>query len=250
MRTKVDPHQVHFPGTNAPPISLPRSLAHPSRLPPGALQQQQQQHLQQQQHQASRPTYTNPGQMHVIQQQQLQDQLQARGPTPNSGMPPGGMRLSLQQQQQQQQQHQQHQQMQQQQQFHPPPPPSTPGPQQMHSQYPQSQPPTPQQQQNQYAPNSQQPPGPQSYQQQQGYHQPSRPSSAQSSPHLAHTPHPFANKPPGPNGGGPNGQLQGRDPNHGMQISPAFMQALATIGLGGRDPESLSAEEHVSFFSI
>ncbi|GAA6012346.1 hypothetical protein JCM11491_007103 [Sporobolomyces phaffii] len=204
MRAKRDPLVVQFNGPNAPgPMTLPRSLAHPPRPnstnpPPHAR--------------------TNYSQMHVLEQQELQNQMQQRGrvqqmvqggPRP-AGMPqqpptPGGSGPSyapspVPQQQQQQQQQQ-------------PPPSSQSHPSGM-----------PQAGMQSYPPGSSQP---QLAQQ--------RPPSAHSSPHVVPASHAYANGRPQQMANGQPGQM-----------GNALVQALAAVGLPGRDPETLSQEEHAA----
>ncbi|GAA5861118.1 hypothetical protein JCM8547_008041 [Rhodosporidiobolus lusitaniae] len=197
MRAKRDPLVVQFAGANAPPpMSLPRSLAHPPRAAP--------------------PTHAGPpraqySQMHVLEQQELQNQMQRGqaghpqfrrmtnpngGPPPPGGYgPPGSQAL--------------------------PPPPSASG----HPQGP------PQHGQNPAQPLIQTYPP-------QNPHQP--PSSIHSSPHMVAA-SPYSNgRPPGP-------PVQGGMQQHAPgSMSQAMANAMAAVGLGGRDPESLSQEEHAA----
>ncbi|GAA5909859.1 uncharacterized protein JCM6883_003117 [Sporobolomyces salmoneus] len=205
MRAKRDPLVVGFNGPNAPPpLTLPRSLAHPPR-----------------------PNSTNPppnvranySQMHVLEQQELQNQMQQRGrvqqmvqggPRP-SGMPPqqpptpGGSGPAYAPSPLPQQQQQQQQLTPSSSQSHPPGMPGQPGMQP-------------------YPPNSSQP---QIAQQ--------RPPSSHNSPHIVPASHPYANGRPQQVGNGP--------PN---QVGNALAQALAAVGLPGRDPDTLSPEEHAA----
>lgn len=226
MRSKREPQIVQFAGMpGTPPIALPRSLAHPARTasasgpphpstpnsalpPPGTPSGQ-------------RLSYSAvPGQMLALQQQQqLQEQLQGRG------MPPpglGGRPVPLQQQPYH---------VQSQPQGPGPPPPQSPVPQ--GPAYPPN--PTLQQHTLQSYAGQPQPPQP----------QPSQPSSNQSSPHVFHAPHPYAN-----GAGGANGAVNGRlGPGPGqpspVPMSQPLLQAMAAIGLSGRDPASLTPDEEV-----
>lgn len=228
MRSKRDPLIVQFAGMpGTPPIALPRSLAHPARtasgplhppptpnpsipIPPGTPSGQ-------------RPSYSGvPGQMLAIQQQQIQEQLQGRGmPPPGPGARPGVLS--------QQSYHAQSQP-----QGSGPPPAQSPA-----SQGP-AYPPNPSLQQ-QHALQSY--PG---QPQQQASQQASQPSSSHSSPHVSHTPHPYANGTGGVNGAA-NGRL-GAGPGQPSPtaMSQPLLQAMAAIGLSGRDPASLTPEEEVS----
>ncbi|GAA6027426.1 hypothetical protein JCM8097_007856 [Rhodosporidiobolus ruineniae] len=193
MRAKRDPLVVQFAGPNAPPpMNLPRSLAHPPRAQPAQ----------------GGPPRAQYSQMHVLEQQELQTQMQQRGGRLQQVQVqralPGGQ--------------------------HPPPPgqygpPSGQGPL---PHPPGSLPPPPQ-----HGPNGPQP-GMQPYPPQ----NPHQPPSIHSSPHLVHA-QPYANgRPPGPSG--PPGQPQ----QHAGPMSQAMSAAMAAVGLGGRDPDSLSQEEH------
>lgn len=187
MRAKKDSLQIQFAGQpQSQNIELPRSLAHAPRVP--ILHQPP----------PPRPSYTNPGQQHVLQQQQLQEQLQQG-------------RVG-------------------------PPMINRPGPQ-YHPQASTSQgPPHPQQQQPGQSPYPQNLPHPL---QAQNYQHPSRPGSAQSSPNLSHAPHPYGNGRPPP----PQQSIGVR----GGPQDPAFTQALAAIGLAGRNIEDLNPEEQATF---
>ncbi|GAA5967674.1 hypothetical protein JCM3765_005848 [Sporobolomyces pararoseus] len=199
MRAKRDPLVVQFSGPNAPPpMTLPRSLAHPPRPnstnPPGHVR-------------------ANYSQLHVLEQQELQNQMQQRGrvqqmvqggPPRPAGMPPQ------------------------------PPTPGGSGPAYAPS-------PAPSQQQQQPPSSQPHPPGmPQ--QGMQGYPQnasqpqiPQRPPSSHNSPHIVPASHAYVNGRPQQVGNGQPGQM-----------GNALSQALAAVGLPGRDPETLSPEEHAA----
>lgn len=182
-------------------MTLPRSLAHPPR-PPNAS------------YSAVGPPRANYGQMHVLEQQELQSQMQQRGRVqqlqgglpPRSVSGPGGGYL-------------------------PNPPP---GQQQQQYGSPMSQPPPGNSQQQPHAPGGVQPPlmGPPHYQQPQ--QPPPGPPSSAGSPHMVPASHPYA-----------NGRQQGPPGAPGGSANPAFQAAMAAVGLAGRDPEMLSNEEHV-----
>ncbi|GAA5886992.1 hypothetical protein JCM5296_005217 [Sporobolomyces johnsonii] len=206
MRAKREPLVVQFSGPNAPPpMTLPRSLAHPPRSNST--------------HPPSHPPRANYSQMHVLEQQELQNQMQQRGraqqqvpgqqrPLSAQQAPPpqvGGYPPSASQQQQ--------------------PPPHSGQPQGMPSGIPQ--------------------PLMQPYPPQQN---PQQPGSAHNSPLPIPASHPYANgRPQGPPGQQQQQQMmqggQGLGPG---QMSSALAQAMAAVGLPGRDPDSLSPEEHAA----
>ncbi|GJN89151.1 hypothetical protein Rhopal_002125-T1 [Rhodotorula paludigena] len=203
MRAKREPLAVQFAGPNPnPSMTLPRSLAHPPR-PPNAS------------YSAVGPPRANYGQMHVLEQQELQSQMQQRGRVqqlqgglpPRSVSGPGGGYL-------------------------PNPPP---GQQQQQYGSPMSQPPPGNSQQQPHAPGGVQPPlmGPPHYQQPQ--QPPPGPPSSAGSPHMVPASHPYA-----------NGRQQGPPGAPGGSANPAFQAAMAAVGLAGRDPEMLSNEEHAA----
>lgn len=178
------------------------------------------------------------GQMHVLEQQQLQQRLQ-QGQVAVHGAPvPGRPAMNGQPPYHLQQQ---------------PPPGAPPG----------------MIQPGQPGPAQQQPSGafpqagmtPQQQQQQVMIHPPyAHPGgSAQSSPHLQHAPSPYANGRPGPPGVAQRPQqppqqqarqysvyeLLPGSMGHGPH-APAFAQAMAASGCAGRNPETLNSEEQVS----
>ncbi|GAA5848129.1 hypothetical protein JCM3766R1_000461 [Sporobolomyces carnicolor] len=201
MRAKRDPLVVQFNGPNAPPpLTLPRSLAHPPR--PNSTN-------------APPHVRANYSQMHVLEQQELQNQMQQRGRIQQ--MVQGGARPSGMPQQ--------------------PPTPGGSGPAYAPSPLPQ------QQQQPQLAPSGQPlpsgmaQPGMQPYPpgSSQGQIAQPRPPSSHSSPHIVPASHPYANgRPPQVGNGQP------------VQVGNALAQALAAVGLPGRDPDTLSPEEHAA----
>ncbi|GAA6051362.1 hypothetical protein JCM3770_004502 [Rhodotorula araucariae] len=204
MRAKREPLIVSFAGPHATPsMNLPRSLAHPPRLASNA------------------PAYVSAGgppratysQMHVLEQQELQRQMQQqRGRVQQLQGGPGGRPL-------------------------PPPvegsyPPGA-GPQRvMHL--------SPQQQQQAYGhPNplaAQEQTHPRQLQGAPAGAGAGGPQSVHGSPQILPAPHPYTNgRPPEAQGGGGGGA---------GALNPAFAAAMAAVGLAGRDPESLSGEEH------
>ncbi|BGO99533.1 hypothetical protein NBRC10513v2_003631 [Rhodotorula toruloides] len=210
MRAKRDPLVVQFAGANpTPAMTLPRSLAHPPRNSTS---------MHQPQAGPSGPPRATYSQMHVLEQQELQAQMQQqRGrvqPLQNAG--PGTQRLVAAHQAQ----------------------PGQPAVGYSNG----SQPPMSQTYGMHSAPLQQQPHGgsgvpgplmqppqnqsflPQHQQQQQNQLPQPPPSSNHGSPRLLPA------------------QANGRP---GMQTgASAFQTAMSAVGLAGRDPESLSAEEH------
>lgn len=190
MRSRRDPIVVQFAGQ--PPsqnITLPRSLAHPLRSTSAA----------------SNRAYTNPGQMHVLQQQQLQEQLQLGRANGQSGAPPPRNLL---------------------------PPQQAPA-QYAYAPNPASGPLSQGPSQPMYSANHLQAP----------YH-PSQSPSGQASPRpgVVQNPNMYSNgRPQPPLSAGSQGQPP---PMQGV-----FAQCLAAVGLAGRDADSLSPEEQVSWAS-
>ncbi|GEM07459.1 lisH dimerization motif containing protein [Rhodotorula toruloides] len=210
MRAKRDPLVVQFAGANpSPAMTLPRSLAHPPRNSTS---------MHQPQAGPSGPPRTTYSQMHVLEQQELQAQMQQqRGRLPQlQTAGPGNQRLVAAHQAQ----------------------PGQPAIGYVNG----SQAPMSQQYAMHSAPLQQQPHGgsgvpgplmqppqnqsflPQHQQQQQNQLPQPPPSSNHCSPRLMPA------------------QANGRA---GMQTgASAFQTAMSAVGLTGRDPESLSAEEH------
>ncbi|GAA6012924.1 hypothetical protein JCM10207_008379 [Rhodosporidiobolus poonsookiae] len=185
MRAKRDPVLVQFTGPNPPqPVNLPRSLAHPSRAAS----------------QAGAPPRAQFNQMHVLEQQELQNQMQQRGRVQQVHIQRGV-----------------------------PGQPPQPG-------YPPQGPQPPHPQQGGPPPQGQMPPYPPQ--------NPHQPPSAHSSPHMVPASHPYANgRPPGP----PQHPHQGMPPQNAPgPLSQTMVSAMAAVGLGGRDPDSLSQEEHAA----
>ncbi|GAA5970953.1 hypothetical protein JCM11641_004520 [Rhodosporidiobolus odoratus] len=204
MRAKRDPLVVQFAGPNPPPtMTLPRSLAHPPRGQPAA---------------PGGPPRAQYSQMHVLEQQELQNQMQ-RGRAEQAPMPMqrGGQQL---------------------------PPgtytssPVSAGPPQPHGGLPPP-PPPPHSQASlppQHAAN--QPPMP-SYPPQNPHQAP----PAHGMPHMVPASHPYAT-------GRPPGQPHPMSsPAAAGSMSQAMSAAMAAVGLGGRDPQSLSQEEHAAVAS-
>ncbi|BGP15842.1 hypothetical protein JCM10213_005674 [Rhodosporidiobolus nylandii] len=200
MRAKRDPLVLHFSGPNAPAnTTLPRSLAHPPRALPTA---------------QGGPPRAQYSQMHVLEQQELQSQMQR-------GRPPAQVHIQRGVPGQQQQQ---------------PPPagggyaaaggaPGGPPPNHPHAGPSHAGPLPPQHPQNGQQP-LMQPYPPQN---------PHGPPSSHGSPHMIPASHPYA-----------NGRPQGPPQQQPGPMSQAMSQAMAAVGLGGRDPESLTQEEHAA----
>ncbi|SGZ17777.1 BQ5605_C020g09142 [Microbotryum silenes-dioicae] len=237
MRHKRDPLVVNFSGPNPPPpIMLPRTMGHPTRpnepsQPPGPSPMGQ-----------TRPNYTNPAQIHVLEQQQLQQQMQ-QGRVSVVGMGPGGPPTR------------------------PPGAPMPPGsggpymPQASTSSQPMGPPGSSQHNHllggtggpaaspggfigGPPGSHSNLPPQMQASQGQGQYGLGSHTSSSSASPHLAHSPHPFGNSPrPGP---GPTGISLPRLIAGRPDLTAAFNQALRMVGIEGKEVETLTADEHAA----
>ncbi|GAA5916280.1 hypothetical protein JCM6882_005068 [Rhodosporidiobolus microsporus] len=206
MRAKRDPLVVQFAGQNPPPpMNLPRSLAHPPRPPPA---------------QAGGPPRAQYSQMHVLEQQELQNQMQ-RGRVQQVQVQragPGGQ---------------------------PPPPgaygpPGSQAPLAMHA-GPSQGPLPPQHGGN--VPQPHMPPYPPQ--------NPHQPPSVHSSPHMvAASPYTNGRIPPPQQGqqqmGMPPQQQQQQQQQQQGPMSAAMTSAMNAVGLGGRDPDSLSQEEHAA----
>ncbi|GAA5825713.1 hypothetical protein JCM11251_000346 [Rhodosporidiobolus azoricus] len=207
MRAKRDPLVVQFAGQNPPPsMNLPRSLAHPPRPPPS---------------QAGGPPRAQYSQMHVLEQQELQNQMQ-RGRVQQVQVQragPGGQ---------------------------PPPPgaygpPGSQAPPHMHA-GPSQGPLPPQHGGN--VPQPLMPPYPPQ--------NPHQPPSVQSSPHMVNaSPYTNGRIPPQQQGqqigmGPPPPQQQQQGQQGQGPMSAAMASAMNAVGLGGRDPDSLSQEEHAA----